>query len=214
MIPAPGECLLYVPQDLPAVGAPQRTAHTACAAYDLARLVPGRTLMLVPSVTALIEARCALAGRDPVAWYQGMLPFDGERAGFEANPRGFLMVLPTWLGENPIQDLDVSCLVLEHLPLDAQPPVGEDQGLEPSPAARPDFLGSVLPQAINTVSRLAAELATTYPPRATVLAIMDERITDRSWGRLFLHSLPDVVLGRDLEDVVSYYCRMRAARRG
>jgi hypothetical protein len=170
--------------------------------------------MLVPSVTALVETRRALQGRTPVAWYQGMLPCDGERAGFEANPRGFLMALPTWLGDNPIQDMDVTCLVLERLPLDAQPLVEDDQSLEPSRAANTDFLGSVLPQAIATVSRLAEELATTYPPRATVLAIMDERIVDRSWGHLFLRGLPGVVLGRELEDVASYYCRMRAARRG
>ncbi len=209
-----GECLLIVPRDLPPVGAPRRIACAARVASDLARLVPGRTLMVVQSVTALVEARSALAGRDPLAWYQGMLPCDGERAGFESHPRGFLMVLPTWLGENPIEDLDVTCLVLERLPLGGRL---EDTSDCDQDWAHPGMFGgepevepleALLPQAVDTVRRLAEELASTYPPRATVLAVMDERIVDRPWGRLFLQGLPGLALGRDLEDVASYYCRV------
>ena len=213
----PGELLLIVPEDLQPVGAPGRTAMVTGVASDLARVVPGRTLVLLPSVSALVEARGAVPGRRPVAWYEGMLPCEGERAGFESDPRGFMLARQPWLGANPIEALDLSCLVLERLPLDVQPGEGDSEQAGPTAGPvteRPDFLGAVLPRAVETVRLMAEALVGTYPPRACVLVIMDERVLTRPWGRLFLHGLPGVALGRSVEHVVSYYCRVRAARRG
>lgn len=208
----PGELLLIVPEDLQPVGSPGRTAMVTSIASDLARVVPGRTLVLLPSVSALVEARTAVPNRRPVAWYEGMLPCEGERAGFDSDPRGFMLARQLWLGSNPIDALDLRCLVLERLPMDAQPE--NESGEQAGQVERADFLGAVLPQAVETVRLMAEALVGTYPPRACVLAIMDERVLTRPWGRLFLHGLPGVALGRSIEDVVSYYCRVRAAQRG
>jgi ATP-dependent DNA helicase DinG len=60
-----------------------------------------------------------------------------------------------------------------------------------------------LPQAVISLKQGVGRLIRDYDDRGVVV-ICDPRITGKSYGRVFLHSLPPMPVTRDLDDVLSF----------
>ena len=163
------------------------------------------------SVGALIEARSVLTCQDLAVFHEGMLPCGGERLAFEQQHEALMVCQQGWLGKNPAQELGLSCLVLDRLPVARLPGVrGRTYGRYGSDGD--DHCGTALMRAVESLSCLAEELFTAaYPTRRAVLAVLDERLVDSAYQHHFLRALPGTTLGRDLGDVDAFF---RRGRRG
>lgn len=163
----------------------------------MARAADGHTLALFTSHAALRAAaevaRTALEGDDIRVLAQGV---DGAPRAlmddFLANPRSLLLGTSSfWEGVDLAGDA-LTVLVLARLPFDVPS--------DPVFAARSEgyeepFRDYAVPQAILRFRQGFGRLIRTGTDRG-VVAVLDRRLTARSYGALFLKSLPDCTVTR------------------
>jgi len=193
----PKAALITIPQDMPEPNSPGYAATLAKTVAELARAADGHTLALFTSHAALRAAaevaRTALEGDDIRVLAQGV---DGAPRAlmddFLANPRSLLLGTSSfWEGVDLAGDA-LTVLVLARLPFDVPS--------DPVFAARSEgyeepFRDYAVPQAILRFRQGFGRLIRTGTDRG-VVAVLDRRLTARSYGALFLKSLPDCTVTR------------------
>lgn len=193
----PKAALILLPQDMPEPNSTGYAATLAKTVVQLARAADGHTLALFTSHAALRAAaevaRTALEGDDIRVLAQGV---DGAPRAlmddFLSNPRSLLLGTSSfWEGVDLAGDA-LTVLVLARLPFDVP--------TDPIFAARSEgyeepFRDYAVPQAILRFRQGFGRLIRTGTDRG-VVAVLDRRLTARSYGSLFLKSLPDCTVER------------------
>jgi DNA polymerase-3 subunit epsilon/ATP-dependent DNA helicase DinG len=193
----PKAALILLPQDMPEPNSTGYAATLAKTVAELARAADGHTLALFTSHAALRAAaevaRTALEGDDIRVLAQGV---DGAPRAlmddFISNPRSLLLGTSSfWEGVDLAGDA-LTVLILARLPFDVP--------TDPVFAARSEgyeepFRDYAVPQAILRFRQGFGRLIRTGTDRG-VVAVLDRRLTARSYGSLFLKSLPDCTVER------------------
>ena len=210
----PQSALVCIPKDMPEPNSPGYAATIARTVADLARAAGGHTLALFTSHAALRaaaeQARTALEGEDIRVLAQGV---DGAPANlieeFLANPKALLLGTASfWEGVDLAGDA-LTVLALTRLPFDVPS--------EPVFAARSEgydepFKEYAVPQAVLRFRQGFGRLIRTASDRG-VVAVLDRRLTARSYGGLFMRSLPECTVEqpplRDLPDIVRRWLSAR-----
>jgi len=187
--------LLYVPTDLPEPGQAYHQHRLVDTLVELIATLGGRTLVLFTSHGQLRQTHEAL--RAPMEAQRVILlgqNIDGSRARlletFRAGPRAVLLGTSSfWEGVDVVGEA-LSCLVIARLPF-AVP-------TDPVFAARSElfddpFREYAVPQAILRFKQGFGRLIRSRTDRG-VVAVLDRRLVSKSYGRAFLHSLPDCVV--------------------
>ncbi len=203
----PQSALVCIPRDMPEPNSPGFAATIARTVTELARAADGHTMALFTSHAALRAAaetaRAALEGDDIRVLAQGV---DGAPAAlieeFLGNPKALLLGTASfWEGVDLAGDV-LTVLVLTRLPFDVP--------TEPVFAARSEgyeepFKEYAVPQAVLRFRQGFGRLIRTASDRG-VVAVLDRRLTARSYGRLFLNSLPQCTVEqpqlRDMPGIV------------
>ena len=203
----PQSALVCIPRDMPEPNSPGYAATIARTVSELARAAGGHTLALFTSHAALRAtaemARNALEGEDIRVLAQGV---DGAPATlleeFLANPKALLLGTASfWEGVDLAGDA-LTVLALTRLPFDVP--------TEPVFAARSEeyedaFKEYAVPQAVLRFRQGFGRLIRTASDRG-VVAVLDRRLTARSYGSLFMRSLPECTVEqpqlRDMPDIV------------
>lgn len=203
----PQSALVCIPKDMPEPNSPGYTATIAKTVTELARAAGGHTLALFTSHAALRAAaelaRSALEGEDIRVLAQGV---DGAPASlieeFLGNPKALLLGTASfWEGVDLAGDA-LTVLALTRLPFDVPS--------EPVFAARSEeyedaFKDYAVPQAVLRFRQGFGRLIRTASDRG-VVAVLDRRLTARSYGSLFMRSLPECTVEqpqlRDLPEMV------------
>lgn len=199
--------LLYVPeQSFPAPFARDFNEASAARLRDIILLAGGRTLILFTSIAAMRAAREYLAGQLPFPMLvQGEAPKQVLLDEFSSDIHSILLAVASFWEGVDVPGEALSCVIIDKLPFEVPS--------DPVMMARMDavrehgghpFFDFQIPRAILTLRQGVGRLMRKASDRG-VLAILDIRLVTKSYGRLFLKSLPASPVSRDLQELADFF---------
>jgi ATP-dependent DNA helicase DinG len=205
----PRQALLYVPSQMPEPNSPGYTAAVVEAALPVLEASRGRAFLLFTSHRALREAAELLAGRID---YPMLIQGDAPRSRLleEFREKGNAVLLGTgsfWEGVD-VRGEALSCVIIDKLPF-ASPgdPVLQARIDAMREAGGNPFMDYQLPQAVITLKQGVGRLIRDVTDRG-VLVLCDPRLGTKSYGRIFLDSLPPMSKTLKLEVVQRFFARV------
>ena len=198
--------LLYIPRPMPEPSAREYTRQVVEKAIPVINACGGRTFILLTSYRALDEATRLLKGKiDYPLLVQGTQP--RTELLNEFRERGNAVLIGTssfWEGVD-VKGPALSCVIIDKLPfaapdqpiLQARINAMREQGLNP-------FMNYQLPEAVITLKQGVGRLIRDVDDHG-VLMICDPRLLSKSYGRTFLHNLPDMPMTHDITDVEAFF---------
>ena len=198
--------LLYLPDDMPD---PNQAAYidtvVACA-RDVLAASRGRAFLLFTSHAALQAAAARL--RDTLSYpllVQGEAPRRELLARFRDLGNAVLLGTSSFWEGVDVRGEALSCVIIDKLPfgspgdpvLQARIEALRKQGANP-------FMQYQLPAAVIALKQGIGRLIRDGTDRG-VLVVCDPRLRSRSYGRIFLGSLPDMPRTRSLNDVQAFF---------
>ena len=196
------QALLYIPPRLPDV---RDAGFAAQAAEEIVRLLEcteGRAFCLFTSYSQMNQLFELVRPRSrfPLLM-QGSAPRTALLDRFRATPGAVLFATASfWQGVDVPGD-QLSCVIVDRLPF-AVPsdPVVAARVRALNEDGRNAFAEYQLPEAVLALKQGFGRLIRTRTDRG-VLAILDNRIERMQYGRIFLESLPEYTLTRDIAEV-------------
>jgi ATP-dependent DNA helicase DinG len=198
--------LFYVPEGLPEPGHESYTDSMLDHAEQIIRASRGRAFVLFTSYRALNIAQRRL--KDSCEFpllVQGSAPRNELLERFRELGNAVLLGTSSFWEGVDVRGEALSCVIIDKLPF-ASPgdPVWQaridalkEQGGNP-------FLDEQLPHAVITLKQGVGRLIRDVNDRG-VLVICDPRLVTKSYGRIFLNSLPDMKRTRDFDEVVAFF---------
>jgi len=198
--------LFYVPEGLPEPNDASYTDRMLDCSEQIIRAARGRTFVLFTSYRALHIARRRLQEScDFPLLVQGSAPRNELLERFRELGNAVLLGTSSFWEGVDVRGGALSCVIIDKLPF-ASPgdPVWQaridalkEQGGNP-------FIDEQLPHAVITLKQGVGRLIRDVDDRG-VLVICDPRLVGKSYGRVFLNSLPDMKRSRDFDEVVAFF---------
>jgi ATP-dependent DNA helicase DinG len=201
----PNQALAYLPKGLPEPAHPDFVGGLLRAVAPVLEASGGRAFLLFTSHRALRQAAEILEADCPYPLFvQGTLPRSALLDAFRASGNGVLLGAASFWEGVDVAGEALTVVVIDKLPFAAP----GDPVLE----ARLDALrrrGGVpfrdwqLPSAVIALKQGAGRLIRTHDDRG-VLVIGDTRIVTKSYGRVFIDSLPPFARTREIGEVIDF----------
>ncbi|TAN47011.1 MAG: ATP-dependent DNA helicase [Methylococcaceae bacterium] len=202
----PNQALLYQPPGLPDTSHPDYTYAVVQAALPVLQASRGRAFMLFTSYQALRDAASLLEGQLPYPLYiQGTQPKGVLLERFQRDGNAILLATASFWEGVDVRGEALSCVIIDKLPfaapsdpvLKARIDALKRRGVEP-------FVALQLPQAVIALKQGAGRLIRDVNDRG-VLMLCDPRLKTKSYGRVFLNSLPPMPVTQRLETVQAFF---------
>ncbi len=203
------QSLLYLPENLPQPSEPAYTKQLMQAAVPVLKASEGRAFVLFTSYYAMNQARDYLKQMLPYELLvQGDLPKHQLLDKFRQTDHAILLGTSSFWEGVDVRGKGLSCVVIDKLPF---APPGD-----PVMQARIDaikrsgghaFMDFQIPQAVITLKQGVGRLIRDVNDYGVVM-IGDPRIKQKSYGRLFLNSLPAMPITSEVKDIESFYQKM------
>jgi ATP-dependent DNA helicase DinG len=199
---------LYLPQGLPPPNNPDFTDRAVDEMRDAVIASNGHAFLLFTSHRALRRA-AELLDHDPQFDFpllvQGTEPRSRLLEKFSRQPNSVLLGTSTFWEGIDIRGHDLVLVAIDRLPfaspgdplLAARLEAIRNQGGNP-------FRDYQLPQAVLSLKQGVGRLIRDYDDYGVVM-ICDPRLTQKSYGRVFLSSLPPMPVVRDIETIRAFY---------
>ncbi len=200
------QALLYLPTTMPAPSERRYTEAVIEAAVPVLQASGGRAFLLFTSHRALQEAEQLLTNRLPFPLLvQGSAPRAELLNRFRALGNAVLLGTASFWEGVDVRGEALSCVIIDKLPfaspgdpvLQARLEAIREQGGNP-------FRDYQLPQAVLTLKQGAGRLIRDSTDRG-ILMLCDPRLLEKSYGKIFLDSLPPMPRTRSLEDVQYFF---------
>lgn len=207
----PRQAVLYVPKGVPDPADPTYTASVVEAAWSAIQESRGRAFLLFTSHRALQEAARLLEGRrEYPLLVQGTLQRSELLRRFRELGNAVLLGTGSFWEGVDVKGPTLSLVVIDKLPF----------GMPDDPvlAARIDasregggnpFMEIQLPAAVISLKQGAGRLIRDQDDRG-VMMLCDPRLTTKSYGRVFLNSLPPMTRTREISVVQRFFAIERA----
>jgi ATP-dependent DNA helicase DinG len=200
------QALLYVPRRMPEPRSPAFVDRAADEVVALLNCSRGRAFVLFTSYANMNAVAELIAGRvDYPLFVQGEAPKAVLLETFRRTPGAVLLATTSfWQGVDVVGE-QLSCVIIDKLPF-ASPG-------DPVVAARIDrlrnrgenpFSDYQVPVAVLMLKQGLGRLIRSASDRG-VLAVLDSRLLEKSYGRRFLESLPKARLVHDLGSVEAFF---------
>ncbi|MDD2768850.1 MAG: ATP-dependent DNA helicase [Methylococcus sp.] len=206
------QSLLYLPAGLPEPGGREYTRAVLRAAYPVLKASRGRAFLLFTSHQALTEAASILEGKTEFPLFvQGTQPKAKLLEAFRASGNGLLLGTASFWEGVDVRGEALSCVVIDKLPF-ASPgdPVVSARLEAIRKRGHSPFGVFQLPAAVITLKQGAGRLIRDVDDRG-VLVLADPRLTAKSYGRVFLDSLPPMRITRDPNAVRAFFAEAKEA---
>ena len=172
----------------------------------------GRAFLLFASHRALREAAELLRGAPWPLFVQGSEPRHVLLQKFRDSGNGVLLGTASFREGVDVAGDALSVVVIDKLPFAApDDPVFEARLDAIRRSGGNPFRDEQLPQAVIALKQGAGRLIRTETDRG-VLVLCDPRLTQKSYGRVFLDSLPPLPKTRELADVQRFFAQERSAQ--
>jgi len=202
----PNQALLYVPPDLPDPRTPQFAAKAADRIRRLLEITRGRAFVLFTSYAQMRDIYQRLLGEVEFAMLlQGDAPKSALLEEFRLTPNCVLFATSSFWQGVDVQGEQLSCVIIDRLPF-AVPS-------DPVVAARIKaidaeggnaFFQYQVPAAVITLKQGFGRLIRSLNDRG-LLALLDNRILKKQYGRVFVESLPDYRRTTELGKVEEFF---------
>ncbi|MBE2294736.1 MAG: ATP-dependent DNA helicase [Phycisphaerales bacterium] len=198
--------LLYHPPGLPDPASPHYTTALLDAALPVLAASRGRAFLLFTSFRALREAAGRLADcLDYPMLVQGEAPKGDLLRRFRAAGNAVLLGTASFWEGVDVRGEALSCVIIDRLPFAAPgDPVVQARIESLRQRGEDPFLHYQLPQAVITLKQGVGRLIRDTRDRG-VLVLCDPRLLTKSYGRVFLDSLPPMPRTRKLERVRAFF---------
>jgi ATP-dependent DNA helicase DinG len=201
----PNQALCYLPRGLPEPNSRDYLGAMLYAVWPVLEASNGRAFLLFTSHRALREAAEQLRDCPWPLFVQGTAPRNTLLEQFRASGNGVLLGAASFWEGVDVAGEALSVVVIDRLPFAAP----DDPVLEAKlDAVRRDggnpFRDEQLPQAVIALKQGVGRLIRSHLDRG-VLVLCDPRLLGKSYGRLFLDSLPPFPRTRMIEDVQDFF---------
>ena len=201
----PRQALCLLPTHLPDPGMRDYGMRMIDAIRPVLEASNGRAFVLFASHRALREAAELLRGGPWPLFVQGEAPRSVLLERFRASGHGVLLGAASFREGVDVAGDALSVVVIDKLPFAApDDPVFEARLDAIRRAGGNPFRDEQLPQAVIALKQGAGRLIRTETDRG-VLVLCDPRLTSKSYGRVFLESLPPMRRTRDVADVRAFF---------
>jgi ATP-dependent DNA helicase DinG len=200
------QALLLVPEDLPdprTRGYVERLVDIAAPIIEAAR---GRTFLLFTSHRALRHAAELLRARNTnwVFLVQGEAPRNELLVRFRETENAVLLGSASFWEGVDVQGGALSCVMIDKLPFEyPDEPVLRARFADMEEQGRRPFVDYQLPTAVIALRQGVGRLIRDTTDKG-VLVLFDPRLYTKSYGRVFLNSLPAIPVTRDPGDAVRF----------
>ncbi|MDH5471238.1 MAG: ATP-dependent DNA helicase [Gammaproteobacteria bacterium] len=206
------QSLMYLPEALPEPSSYDFTSKLIEKAIPVLQSSGGRAFILFTSYRALNEAAQLLETKiDFPILLQGSLPKHQLLEKFKMLGNAVLLGTSSFWEGVDVRGEALSCVIIDKLPF-ASPgdPVMQARLDAIKRSGGQAFMDYQLPQAVIALKQGAGRLIRDAADYG-VLMLGDPRLTNKSYGRLFIKSLPDMPQTRHLNDVKKFFALRKAA---
>jgi ATP-dependent DNA helicase DinG len=199
------QALCYLPPSLPEPMSRDYTGALVEALLPVLHASRGRAFVLFASHRALREAADALRGGPWPLFVQGDAPRHVLLQRFRESGNGVLLGAASFREGVDVAGEALSVVVIDKLPFAApDDPVFEARLDAVRRAGGNPFRDEQLPQAVIALKQGAGRLIRSETDRG-VLVLCDPRLLGKSYGRVFLDSLPPLPRTRAIDDVQAFF---------
>jgi ATP-dependent DNA helicase DinG len=200
------QALLYVPPDLPDPRTPQFAAKAADRIRRLLEITRGRAFVLFTSYAQMNDVYQRLLGElDFPMLLQGDAPKSALLEEFRLTPNAVLFATSSFWQGVDVQGEQLSCVIIDRLPF-AVPsdPVVAARVKSIDAEGGNAFFQYQVPAAVITLKQGFGRLIRSLHDRG-LLALLDNRILKKAYGRVFVESLPNYRKTTELEVVEEFF---------
>ncbi len=185
-------CLLYVPDDLPAPSASDFLEKAAERTTEMIRLTGGGAFVLTTSVASMRQLHARLVRSLPgtTVWMQGQRPKESLLSAFRASQSGVLVATASFWEGIDVPGSALRLLVLEKIPFSVPTdPVFQARSDALTRAGKNAFFDFAVPEAAIRLKQGFGRLIRRHDDRG-VVALLDDRIYTKGYGKRLLRALP------------------------
>ncbi len=200
------QTLMYIPEKMPLPADPDFSRAVAEQIQAILEKTKGRALVLFTSHYNLNIAHQILKNQIPYTLYkQGDAPRSVLLEAFKRDVSSVLMATGSFWQGVDVPGETLSCLIIDKLPFDSpgEPLVGAKIDAIRNRGGNPFFEYQV-PSAIISLKQGLGRLIRKSSDRG-ILSILDIRIRNTRYGKIFLKSLPPMPISRDLDDIDAFF---------
>ena len=200
------QAMLYVPPDLPDPRTPQFAARAADCVRRLLEITQGRAFCLFTSYAQMRDVYQRLESElEFPMLLQGTAPKNALLEEFRQTPNAVLFATASFWQGVDVQGEQLSCVIIDRLPF-AVPndPVVAARVKAIDEEGGNAFFDYQVPAAVITLKQGFGRLIRSLHDRG-LLALLDNRILKKQYGRVFLDSLPPYRRTTDLLDVEAFF---------
>ncbi len=200
------QAILYVPPELPDPRTPQFAAQAADVIRRLLEITRGRAFVLFTSYAQMNDIYDRLLGLIEFPMLkQGDAPKSALLEEFRLTPNAVLFGTSSFWQGVDVQGEQLSCVIIDRLPF-AVPndPIVAARVKAIDRAGGNAFSDYQVPSAVITLKQGFGRLIRSLHDRG-LLTLLDNRILKKSYGRVFVESLPNYAKTTDLRKVEEFF---------
>jgi ATP-dependent DNA helicase DinG len=203
------QAILYVPPDLPDPRMPQFASEATGVIRRLLEITRGRAFVLFTSYAQMNEIYDRLLGQLEFPMLkQGDAPKSALLEEFRLTPNAVLFGTSSFWQGVDVQGEQLSCVIIDRLPF-AVPsdPVVAARVRAIDAGGGNAFFEYQVPSAVITLKQGFGRLIRSLHDRG-LLALLDNRILKKQYGRVFVESLPRYSRTTDLRKVEEFFAKI------
>jgi ATP-dependent DNA helicase DinG len=202
------QAILYLPPQMPDPRSPDFLEAAVEEIVKLLRVTQGRAFVLCTAIQQMMEMYERVRHRVPFPCFvQGQGSKSGVLARFRTTPHSVLFATSSFWQGVDVQGEALSCVIIDRLPfaVPTDPIVAARQRYIEQTGGDP-FYEYAVPQAVIMLKQGLGRLIRSRSD-VGVLSILDPRIRTKSYGAVFLQSLPPCPITTRIEDVERFFDR-------